>query len=73
MRVRCRLLSITEDKDMGREVENIFNIFDIDKSKQVNRDDIKRALEALDLVFDEKEIADMLNSSKTQSVTLEEF
>ncbi len=29
---------------MNKEIANIFNLFDLDKNKHINREDIKRAL-----------------------------
>lgn len=51
----------------------IFKIFDIDKNKRINSEDIKKALNYLGLAYNEEQITDMLAKSKKTSLTFKQF
>lgn len=58
---------------MSKEIASIFKLFDLDKSKTINRADIKRALDELKIAINEEEIDNMLKYANKKSLNLREF
>lgn len=40
-----------EDGDLAKEVEHVFKIFDADKSKTINKEDIEKAMQLLNMPY----------------------
>jgi len=47
----CRLI---EDKEMNKEIDMIFKVFDADKNEVIDKEDIKKAMQQLNIPYNEE-------------------
>ena len=62
-----------EDKEVNREIFELFELFDIDKNKKINRHDFEIGFKHLETELSEDDILKLLESTGRQEFNLREF
>lgn len=58
---------------MNNEIEMIFKVFDADKNQVIDKEDIKKAMQQLNIAYNEEEIRDMLKIANKKQLTFKDF
>lgn len=58
---------------MNNEIEIIFKVFDADKNQVIDKEDIKKAMQQLNIAYNEEEIRDMLKIANKKQLTFKDF